>query len=478
MSSEVITVQTLDGGQIGLDPAVFGAIPDQRRLRPGDPGFDDATRLWNGMIRKEPALVIQPETADEVTTVVNLAGEHGLLLSIKGGGHNIAGLALADHGLTLDMSRMREVRIDRERRVVHVGPGCLLGDVDRVTQEHGLATTLGFVSETGIAGLTLGGGFGYLSRRFGYTVDDLVEAQVVTADGRFRRASRDVEPELFWALRGGGGNFGVVTRFTYQLHEVGPSIMGGIVAWPAADHAEDVLGLYQEMTAAAPSELTLVATMRLAPPAPFIPEQWHGKPMVAVVACHSGDPTQAAHDLAPIKGFGRPIADLMVAKTYLEQQSMLDATQPKGANYYWKTEFISDLSDDYLQTFQANASTIESPMSQVILFHIEGALNERAEDDGAVGNRDATFVTGAAGAWPATDPNGEAHRTWVGNSWERIRPFSTGGNYINFQTADDDASRIEDSYRGNYERLRKIKSECDPENLFRVNRNLEPMATQ
>jgi FAD/FMN-containing dehydrogenase len=471
----MITLQTLDGGRVELDPAVFGAIPDQRRLSPGDPGFDDATRVWNGMIRKEPALVIQPETADDVTTAVNLAREHGLLLSIKGGGHNIAGLALADQGVTLDMSRMRDVRVDHEKRLVHVGPGCLLGDVDRVTQEHGLAATLGFVSETGVAGLTLGGGFGYLSRRFGFTVDDLVEAQVVTADGRYRRASRDTEPELFWALRGGGGNFGVVTEFTYQMHEVGPSIMGGIVAWPAADHAEEVLGLYQEMTAAAPRELTLVATMRLAPPAPFIPEEWHGKPMVAVVACHSGDPAQAAHDLAPIKGFGKPIADLMMAKTYLEQQSMLDATQPKGANYYWKTEFISDLSDDYLVAFRTNASAIESPMSQVILFHIEGALNEHAEDDGAVGNRDATFVTGAAGAWPAADSNGEAHQTWVRDSWDRIRPFSTGGNYINFQTADDDPSRIEDSYRGNYDRLRRIKAEYDPENLFRVNRNLSPI---
>jgi FAD/FMN-containing dehydrogenase len=478
MSSETIELLTLDGDELSLDPTAIAAIPEGSRLRPGDPGYEDATLIWNGLIDKQPALVIQPADASEVVAAVNLAREHRLLLSIKGGGHNIAGLALADRGVTLDMSRMRAVEVDRDKMQVRVGPGCILRDVDRATQENGLATMLGFVSETGVAGLTLGGGFGYMSRRFGYTVDNLVEVELVTADGQLRRASRDSEPDLFWALRGGGGNFGVVTEFTFQVHEVGPSIMGGIVAWPAADHAEDVLGLYQEMTAAAPRELTLVATMRLAPPAPFIPEQWHGKPMVAVVACHSGDPTQAAHDLAPIKGFGRPIADVMVAKTYLEQQSMLDATQPKGANYYWKTEFISDLSDDYLEVFRTNASAIESPMSQVILFHIEGALNEHAEDDGAVGNRDATFVTGAAGAWPATDPNGEAHRTWVGDSWERIRPFSTGGNYINFQTADDDASRIEDSYRGNYERLRRIKTEYDPENLFRVNRNLEPMATQ
>jgi FAD/FMN-containing dehydrogenase len=314
MSSETIELLTLDGDELSLDPTAIAAIPEGSRLRPGDPGYEDATLIWNGLIDKQPALVIQPADASEVVAAVNLAREHRLLLSIKGGGHNIAGLALADRGVTLDMSRMRAVEVDRDKMQVRVGPGCILRDVDRATQENGLATMLGFVSETGVAGLTLGGGFGYMSRRFGYTVDNLVEVEIVTADGRLRRASRDSEPDLFWALRGGGGNFGVVTEFTFQVHEVGPSIMGGIVAWPAADHAEDVLGLYQEMTAAAPRELTLVATMRLAPPAPFIPEQWHGKPMVAVVACHSGDPTQAAHDLAPIKGFGRPIADVMVAK--------------------------------------------------------------------------------------------------------------------------------------------------------------------
>jgi FAD/FMN-containing dehydrogenase len=358
---------------------------------------------------------------------------------------------------------------------VRVGPGCLLGDVDRVTQEHGLATMLGFVSETGVAGLTLGGGFGYLTRRFGFTVDNLVEVEIVTADGRVRRASRDSEPDLFWALRGGGGNFGVVTEFTFALHEVGPQIIGGLIAWPAEDHGEDVLGLYQEMTASAPRELTQVITMRLAPPAPFIPEQWHGKPMVAMIVCHTGDLDRAARDLAPIKEFGKPIADLIVPRTYVEQQSLIDATQPKGANYYWKTEFIPGLSDEYLAVFRANGAEIASPMSQFMAFHIQGAANEHAEDDGAVGNRDAAFVTGAAGAWPAADPNGETHQAWVRAAWERLRPFSTGGNYVNFQTVDDDVTRLEDSYRGNYERLRRVKAEYDAENLFRVNRNLTPI---
>lgn len=475
MSLGNLSVRTLDGDLVDLDLTAVESMPDQKRvLRPGDPGFEDATRVWNGLVHKVPALVIQPVSTDEVVFAVNLARENRLLFSIKGGGHNIAGLSLADQGLTLDMSLMRDVRVDVNRKQVKVGPGCLLGDVDRTTQEHGLATVLGFVSETGVAGLALGGGFGYLTRRFGFTVDEMVEVEMVTADGRVRRASRDHEPDLFWAVRGGGGNFGVVTEFAFSLHEVGPDIIGGLIAWPAGDHAEDVLGMYKDMTSSVPRELTLVATMRLAPSAPFIPEAWQGKPIVVVLACHTGEPAQAERDLAPIKGLGQPIADLIMPRPYTAHQSMLDATQPKGANYYWKTEFLPELSDPYLDVFMSSAGEIRSPMSQVILFHVEGAVNERAEDDGAVGNRDATFVTGAAGAWSATDPGGETHQNWVRNTWERIRPFSTGGNYINFQTMDDDVSRVMDSYRGNYDRLRRLKAEFDPDNLFRVNRNLEP----
>jgi FAD/FMN-containing dehydrogenase len=474
MSSEKLNLRTLDGGDVELDLALLATIPDEGRLRPGDPGFDDATLIWNGLFDKEPALVIQPENSDEVVFAIDLAREQRLLFSIKGGGHNISGLALADGGLTLDMSLMRGIRVDSDRRLVRVGAGCLLGDVDRATQEHGLATTLGFVSQTGVAGLTLGGGFGYLSRQFGFTVDDLVEVEIVTADGQIRTASRDSQPDLFWAIRGGGGNFGVVTEFTYRLHDIGPVIVGGLIAWPAADHAEDVLEIYQEMTATAPRELTLVSTMRLAPPAPFIPETWHGRPIVGLIACHTGDPREAEEDLAPIKAFGRPIADLIMPKTYVEQQSMLDATQPKGANYYWKTEFIPEVNDDFLRATLDNAAGIESPMSQLATFHIAGAVNDYAEDDGAVGNRDAAYVTAAAAAWPAVDPNGDTHQQWARSSWDRIRPFSTGGNYINFQTTDDDVNRIESAYRSNYERLRRIKAEYDPDNLFRVNRNLEP----
>lgn len=474
MASQTLKISGMAGDEVVVDLTQLESLgDDDRRLLPGQPGFKAASRIWNGLVTKEPGLVVQPISVDEVVEAVNFARANGVLLGIKGGGHNIAGLAIAENGLLLDMSRMRDVRVDADNRLVHVGPGCQLGDVDRETQAHGLATVLGFVSETGVAGLTLGGGFGYLTRRFGFTVDNLVEVEIVTADGEVRKASRDDNEDLFWALRGGGGNFGVVTEFTFRLHEVGPHATGGLIGW-SAEHADDVMDLYMDVTSSAPRELTIAIAMRLAPPAPFLPAEWHGQPIVAFILCHTGDPDQAEKDLAAIRGFGNPIADVVEPKMYSEQQAMLDATQPKGLNYYWKTEFIPEMTPAYADVLKKQAAEITSPMSQLIAFHLEGAVNEFDEDDGAVGNRDAKWVTGAAGCWPPDDPNGETHIAWVRDTWERILPFSTGGNYINFQMMDDDSSRIHDSYRGNYERLRRVKAEYDPGNLFRVNRNIDP----
>jgi FAD/FMN-containing dehydrogenase len=276
----------LDGDVVEVDSQTLKALSaafEGRAVRPGDSGFGEATRIWNGMISKRPALVVQPLSADEVCTAIRFAAANGILLSIKGGGHNIAGTSLADGGLTLDMSRMKTVGVDVERRLADVGPGCLLRDVDRATQEHGLATVLGFVSETGVAGLTLGGGFGYLTRRFGWTVDNLEEVEIVTADGQVRRAADDEHPDLFWALRGGGGNFGVVTRFTFRLHEIGPEVTAGVMVWDA-DEAAEVLPVYRELAEAAPRELALGVIIRFAPALPVIPERWHGKPVVVVVS--------------------------------------------------------------------------------------------------------------------------------------------------------------------------------------------------
>jgi FAD/FMN-containing dehydrogenase len=440
-------------------------------LYPVDDDFAEATQLWNAMIDKRPAVVIRPRRTTDVVDAVNFVRGNELEVSIKGGGHNIAGLALSDGGVTLDMSGMRDVHVDPGARLARVGAGCTLADVDQQTQQHGLATTLGFVSATGVAGLTLGGGFGYLSRRFGWTVDDLEEVEIVTADGNVRRASRSAEQDLFWAIRGGGGNFGVVTEFVFRLHDVGPQVTGGIIAWPAAE-AEGVLGLFREITQTSSRELTTVVLRRNAPPAPWLPAAAHGTPIIAMVVCHSGDPEQAAADLAPIKAHGQPLADLIQLKDYVAQQSMLDATQPKGMHYYWKSEFLPELSDDLFATYNAQFVDLKAPANQAVLFQVGGALNDHPEDDGAVGNRDAAFACVIQAMWPPDSEAGAANREWVRATWQALRRYSTGGNYVNFQTADEGDERTAESYRENLPRLEMVKAQYDPTNLFRVNRNI------
>jgi FAD/FMN-containing dehydrogenase len=473
MIAASVRVTQLHGGRIeltGEQLAALAARVDGRVLLPDDPGWDEAVLIWNGMAARVPALVVQPTSARDVAEAVGFARENGLLLSVKGGGHNIAGTAIAAGGMTLDMARMARVSVDPDRRLAHVGPGCLLRDVDRATQAHGLATVLGFVSETGVAGLTLGGGFGYLARRFGWAVDNLDEVEIVTADGATRIANRREHAELFWAIRGGGGNFGVVTRFTFRLHEVGPTITGGLMMW-GADRAEEVLATYRTLTERAPRELTVAAVIRQAPPAPFLPEAWHGRLIVGTLVCHSGADAHA--DLAPLRALGDPIVDLVAERPYVEQQSLLDGSEPKGLHYYWKAEFVPRLSDGFLTAFREGAQRVTSPSSESVIFHIGGALNDRAADDGAVGNRDARYVTGFAGCWPP-DASPEAHVAWVRDAWASIRPFSTGGNYVNFQLAEDGAERTAEAYRATLTRLRRTKARYDPDNLFRVNRNIEP----
>jgi FAD/FMN-containing dehydrogenase len=459
--------------QPALTPASLDALRAALRDRvalPGDDRYAEATTIWNGMIRKRPSAVVRASSIDDVVRTVRFAADEGVELSIRGGGHNIAGLALSDGGLTLDMSAFRDVVVDPEARTVRVGAGSLLGDVDRATQVHGLAAPLGFVSQTGVAGLTLGGGFGYLTRRFGWTVDSLEAVEIVMADGTVGRASRSEEPELFWALRGGGGNFGVATEFVFRLDEVGPQITGGVIAWPAS-MAVDVLDAFRATTESAPRELTMAALRRNAPPAPWLPESAHGTPVVMVVVCHSGSPEQAAADLAALRAVGEPLADLVVEKEYAAQQTLLDATQPKGMNYYWKSEFIAGLSDGLLETYHAQFVDQKAPANQIVLFHLAGALSERSEDEGAVGNREAGFAC-VVQSMGAADLAPDENRAWVRSAWEALRPYSTGGNYINFQTDDEPDARMVESYRSNLDRLRAAKQRYDPTNLFRVNRNI------
>lgn len=471
-----LSITDLAGGRRQFDSATLNALAadlDGTLLLADDDGYSDAVSLWNGMITKRPAAVVRAASTRDAVRAVNFAREHQVELSIKGGGHNIAGLALSDGGLTLDLSQLRDVEVDADARLARAAPGCTLGDVDRATQDHGLATTLGFVSATGVAGLTLGGGFGYLTRRFGWTVDDLEEVEVVTADGSVLRASRTDHDDLFWALRGGGGNFGVVTEFVFRLHDVGPQVTGGIIAWPAS-RADEVLDAYRRTAEAAPRELTLVVLRRNAPPAPWLPESIHGKPIVAVVACHSGTAEQAEQDLAGIRALGDPLADLIQVRDYAALQSFLDATQPKGMHFYWKSEFVSELTDELIDTYHAQFEGLEAPANQIVLFQIGGALNEHDEADGAVGNREAAWACVIQSMWSPDSPAGDANRAWVRGAWEALKPFSTGGNYVNFQTADEPSERTADAYRGNLDRLREVKAAYDPHNLFRVNRNIRP----
>ncbi len=476
MTAATIALSGRSGGPVAVPAWALddlAARVEGRLLRPADPGWDDAVRIWNGLAATAPALVLQPASAGDVATAVGFAGDHGLLFGVKGGGHNIAGTAIAEGGLTLDLSGLREVAVDPAARLAHVGPGCRLADVDRATQAHGLATPLGFISEVGVAGLTLGGGLGYLTRRFGWTADNLVEAEVVCADGQVRTASRERHPELFWALRGGGGNFGVVTRFTFRLHPVGPQVVGGLIAWPF-ERATEVMAAYRTLTAQAPRELAVWLILLNAPPAPFVPAEWHGRRICAFAVCHSGDPADAERDLAPVRALGDPVLDLLGPMPYTEVQSYLDDSEPKGHHYYWKTEFLTGLEDGLLAGMRELFATSPVPEAEVGLLHLGGALNERVADDGAVGNRDARYVLGVNGMWGPREPGADRFLQWVRDGWARLRPYSTGATYINFQTADEGDDRVQATYGANYDRLVEVKRRYDPRNLFRANRNIRP----
>ncbi len=464
----------LDGELVEIAEHALEVLADRLAgevLRPGQPGFAAATSIWNGMISKRPAVVVQPVRAIDVCEAIHFARANGVLLSVKGGGHNVAGTSLTDGGLTIDMSRLRSVEVDPRRRLARVGGGCLLGDVDGATQAHGLATVLGSNSATGVAGLTLGGGFGYISRRFGLAVDNLEEVEIVTADGQVRRAAADENADLFWALRGGGGNFGAVTRFTFRLHEVGPVITGGLIVWDG-ERADEVLSLYRDITAAAPRELALMLVVRAVPAVPFVPERYHGRPGIGLNICHSGDPARAARDLAPIKA-QRPIADIVRPRTYAEQQSILDPMQPEGLHSYWKTEFLPNLSGGALGALRSQAADIPAPLSLAVLVHLGGAVADAAPDATAFGTRHAEHAFIAAGTWEPDDPEPHRHQAWVQAAWDAIRPHSIG-NYVNGQMGDEGETRVREAYGDNLERLAKIKAAYDPENLFRSNRNIAP----
>jgi FAD/FMN-containing dehydrogenase len=470
-----VNIQTLDRRELDLPTETVNAFRARLRgplLVPGDSGYDDSRTVWNAMIDRRPALVARCLGVADIVAGVSFAREHGLLLSIKGGGHNIAGLATCDGGLMLDMSLMRGVWVDPAARVARVQPGCLLGDVDRETQVRGLATALGFVSATGATGLTLGGGFGYLTPRFGWTSDCVTAMEIVAPDGRTVRASETENPELFWALRGGGGNFGVVSGIEYRLFPVGPEIIGGAIAW-RGDRAPQALELLERVMKDAPPELGIAAVLRPAPPAPWLNPAVHGKPIIVFAICYTGAPEHAERLLAPIKAFGDPVGDIVQRRPYTTQQALLDATQPKGRRYYWKSEYLPGLSQALFSKVVEHAGRISSPHSGVVLFPIGGEIHKLPNDHSAVGNRDARWVVNLTASWEKADQDAEQIE-WARSAWRDVRPLSTGGTYINFLTADEGDDRIQAAYGANLARLAEVKRRWDPENMLRMNKNIPP----
>ena len=473
----MLKLRTAEGNEIQLEPRVLDDLKTRLRgelVLPGEPAYEEARSVWNAMIDRRPGLVVRCRGTGDIVTAMGFARDQGVPLSVKGGGHNIAGLAVCEGGVMLDMAHARGVWVDRTARTAHVQAGCLLGDVDRETQLHGLAATLGFVSATGVAGLTLGGGFGYLSRRFGWTSDTVRSMDVVTADTRVLRASEKENADLFWGLRGGGGNFGIVTSFEFELNPVGPDILGGAIAWPATE-APRVLELFRTLTMEAPPELTCVAALRKAPPAPWLAPSIHGQDIVALFVCYTGQLDEGERVISPIKKLGSPVGDILQRRTYVSQQSLLDATQPKGRRYYWKSEYLPAHTPEFLAAAIEHAAGSRSPHSAILMFPFDGPLNRKQANYSSAGNRDAVSVVNIAASWDKSDDDA-ANIEWARSAWRDLRRFSTGGTYVNFLTEEEGADRIKAAYGAQYDRLAELKSTWDPTNLFRTNKNIPPPA--
>ncbi|NIQ91120.1 MAG: FAD-binding oxidoreductase, partial [Deltaproteobacteria bacterium] len=355
-------------------------------IQPNDDSYDEVRKVWNAMIDKRPALIARCSGTADVITSVNFARENNLLLSVRGGGHNISGSAVCENGLMIDLSRMKGLHVDLKTRTVRAQPGCRLGDLDRETQIFGLVVPAGIVTDTGIAGLTLGGGFGYLTRRFGYTCDNLLSADVVTADGSFLTASEKENSDLFWGLRGGGGNFGIVTSFEYQAYQVGPQVTAGMIVHPM-ERAREVVGFFREFSASAPEELCCVLIMRHAPPAPFLPQEVHGKPIVAIAVCHSGSLEEGERVVRPLKDFGNPLGDIIAPKPFAVHQTLFDVAMAPGRHYYWKSHYLPEFLETAANVLMDHAAKISSPHSSILVFQLGGALARFGETDTPAGNR-------------------------------------------------------------------------------------------
>jgi FAD/FMN-containing dehydrogenase len=460
----------------GLDRSGVAALRKLLRgplLQPADQGYDEARTIWNAMITKRPAVIARVSGSADVIACVNFARENGLPLSVRGGGHNVAGTALCDGGLMIDMSLRRGVRVDPTRRIVRVEGGGTWGDVDHETQPFGLVVPSGIVSNTGVAGFTMGGGFGWTSRKFGYAADNLMSVDIVTADGELRVASDKENPDLFWALRGGGGNFGAVMSFEFKASRHGPQALCGMVVYPMGD-ARAVMQQFRQITAAAPDELCCLLILRRAPAVPYLPQDVHGRPIAAIAVCWAGDPGDGRAAVLPLKTFARPLADTIERKPFVEHQTMLDAGQPFGRRYYWKSHYFAEIGDDLIDAMVEHAERITSPHSAALLMHLGGTPARLDPSMNAVGLRAASYVLNIQAAWESAQED-RRHLVWAREYWSATRPFSTGSAYINFMTEDEGEARVRAAFPAAvYARLREVKSNFDPGNLFHGAQNIPP----
>jgi FAD/FMN-containing dehydrogenase len=441
---------------------------------PGDYGYDQARTIWNAMVDRRPGLVIRAADTSDVSQSINFAREHGAVLSVRGGGHQIAGYAVNDGGILLDLSQMRAVRVDPAARCAQVGPGATLGDFDRCAQSFGLATPTGINSTTGIAGLTLGGGFGWITRKFGMTIDNLLSAEMVTADGQVRRVSVTETPDLFWAIRGGGGNFGVVTSFEFQLHPVGPDVLCGLVVHPL-DAAPQLLRQYDEIANTAADELTVWAVLRRAPPLPFIPVEWHGREVLAFAACYCGDVRDGETALAELRGLGQPIAGAVGPQPFAQWQTTFDPLLTPGARNYWKSHDFMDLSEAMVGALLAGVSKLPSPECEVFIGHLGGAMAKVPVEATAYPQRQSHFVMNVHTRW-REQADDAACIAWARQLFDATAPYAAGSVYVNF-IPDDEVSRVSAAYGPNMQRLAQIKHCYDPTNLFRMNHNIAPASS-
>ena len=439
-------------------------------ILPGDDGYDKARAVYNAMIDRRPAAIARCADVADVMTAVKFAGEHGLTVSVRGGGHNAAGLGVWDDALVIDLSPMRGVLVDPAAKTVLVQGGCTWADVDHATSGFGLATPSGILGTTGVAGLTLGGGTGYLSRRFGLTSDNLLSADVVLADGSFVTASESEHPDLFWALRGGGGNFGVVTSFEFRCHDVG-TVVAGPVLYDVGDTG-DLLRWYREVQPSLPEDINGWFALLTIPPAPPFPEELWLRKACAVVWCYSGPPERADEALAPLRGFGSPLLDAVMPLPYPMLQGMFDALYPPGLQWYWRADFFNAIPDDAVAIHEQFGADLPTPHSTMHLYPIDGAVHRVGAEETAFAYRDSGWNGVIVGVDP--DPaNAATIKDWAVRYWDALHPTSAGGAYVNFMM-DEGSDRVRASYGRNYDRLARIKASYDPGNFFRINQNVKP----